>query len=60
LFPTSFITISKFFYKKKQHKPPSKKKKRGKNLSTMRNRMACHSISAALLKSVAEIGIQAS
>jgi hypothetical protein len=48
----------KVSYKKKQWRPPSKKKKRGKNLSTTRNRKACHSISTALLKSVAEIGTQ--
>jgi predicted transcriptional regulator len=45
------------YYKKKRHKPPSKKKKRGKNLSP-RNRKACHSVSTALLKSVADIGSQ--
>jgi hypothetical protein len=33
----------------------SKKKRRGKNLSR-RNRKACHSVSTALLQSVAEIG----
>jgi hypothetical protein len=44
-------------YKKKQWRPPSKKKKRGKILSP-RNRKACHSVSTALLKSVAEIGTQ--
>jgi hypothetical protein len=44
-------------YKNKQWRPPSKKKKRGKNLSP-RSRKACHSVSIALLKSVAEIGTQ--
>jgi hypothetical protein len=44
-------------YKKKEWRPPSKKKKRGKNLSPT-NRKACHSVSTALLKSVAEIGTQ--
>jgi hypothetical protein len=44
-------------YKKKQWRPPTKKKKGGKNLSP-RNRKACHSTSTALLKSVAEMGIQ--
>jgi hypothetical protein len=45
-------------YKKKQWRPPSKKKKKGgKNLSP-RNKKACHSTSAALLKSVAEIRTQ--
>jgi hypothetical protein len=39
------------------HKPPSRKKKRGKNLSP-RNRKACHSVSTALVKSVAEIGTE--
>jgi hypothetical protein len=42
-------------YKKKQWGPPSKKKKRGKNLGPA-NGKACHSVSTALLKSVAEIG----
>jgi hypothetical protein len=42
------------FYKKKQWRPPSKKKKRGKNLSP-RDRKACHSVSTALVKSVAKI-----
>jgi hypothetical protein len=43
-------------YKKKLWRPQSKKKKRaGKNLSP-RNRKAYHSISIALLQSVAEIG----
>jgi hypothetical protein len=51
------ITSTQMSYKKKQHKAPSKKKKRGKNLS-LRNRKACHSISTALLQSVAEIGTQ--
>jgi hypothetical protein len=46
-------TIMIISYKKKQRGPPSKKKKRGKNLSP-RNRKACHSVSTALLKSVAE------
>jgi hypothetical protein len=49
------ITPSKNSYKKKQWRPPSKEKKRGKNLSP-RNRKACHNVSTALLKSVAEIG----
>jgi hypothetical protein len=40
-----------------QWRPPSKTKKRGKKLSP-RNMKACHSISTALLKSVAEIGTQ--
>jgi hypothetical protein len=44
-------------YKKKQWRPPSKKKKRGENLSP-RNMKACHNVSTALLKSVAEIGTQ--
>jgi hypothetical protein len=45
-------------YKKKKHKPPSKiKKKRGKNLSPG-NKKACHSISTALMQSIAEIGAQ--
>jgi hypothetical protein len=35
----------------------AKKKKGGKNLSP-RNRKACHSVSTALLQSVAEIGTQ--
>jgi hypothetical protein len=39
------------------HQAKRKKEKRGKNLSP-RNRKACHSISTALLKSVAEIGTQ--
>jgi hypothetical protein len=43
------------FLTKKQWRPPSKKKKRGKNLSP-RNTKACHTVSTALLKSVAEIG----
>jgi hypothetical protein len=51
------IIIIKISYKKKQWRPPSKKKKRGKNL-TPRNRKACHRVSTALLKSVAEIGTQ--
>jgi hypothetical protein len=42
-------------YKKKQWRPPSKKKKRGKNPSP-RSMKVCHSVSTALLKSVAEIG----
>jgi hypothetical protein len=46
-----------YILQKQQHKPPSKKKKRGKNLSP-RNRKACHSISTALLQSIAEIGTQ--
>jgi hypothetical protein len=44
-------------YKKKQCRPPSKQKKRGKKLSP-RNRKACHRVSTALLKSIAEIGTQ--
>jgi hypothetical protein len=47
------ITIKS--YKKKQWRPPSKKKKRGKKLS-LRNTKACHSVSTAIEKSVAEIG----
>jgi hypothetical protein len=47
--------VVKVSYKKNQWRPPSKKKKRGKNLSP-RNMKACHNISTALLKSVAEIG----
>jgi hypothetical protein len=46
-----------FLQEKAQRRPPSKKKKRGKNLSP-RNTKACHRISTALLKSVAEIGTQ--
>jgi hypothetical protein len=42
-------------YKKRLWRPPSLKKKRGKNLSP-RNRKACHRVSTALLKGVAEIG----
>jgi hypothetical protein len=49
--------LLKLSYKKQQWRPPSKKKKRGKNLSP-RNKTACHSVSTALLKSVAEIGAQ--
>jgi hypothetical protein len=44
----------KISYKKKQWRPPSKKKKRRGKLSP-RNRKACHSVSTALLKNVAEI-----
>jgi hypothetical protein len=45
------------FLQKQQWRPPSKKKKRGTNLSP-RNRKACHGVSTALLKTVAEIGTQ--
>jgi hypothetical protein len=44
-------------YRKKQRRPPSKRKKRGKNLSPG-NRKACHSVSTALMQSVAEIKTQ--
>jgi hypothetical protein len=44
-------------YKIKQWRPPSKTKKRGKNLSP-KNTKACHSISIALLQSVAEVRTQ--
>jgi hypothetical protein len=47
--------ITQITYKKKQW--PGKKKKIGKNLNP-RNWKACHSVSTALLKSVAEIGTQ--
>jgi hypothetical protein len=47
----------RYSFKKKHWRPPSKKKKRGKILSP-RNRKACHSVSTALLQSVAEIGTQ--
>jgi hypothetical protein len=47
----------KNLYKKKQWRPLSKKKKRGKN-QRPRNRKACHSVSTALMKSVAGIGTQ--
>jgi hypothetical protein len=55
LFFGHIIAIKKKSYKKRQWRPPSKNKKRGENLSP---RKACHSIGAALLKSVAEIGTQ--
>jgi hypothetical protein len=59
--PSSAL-LSSISYKKKQRRPPhrqakSKTKKRGKNQSPG-NRKACHSVSTALLKSVAEIEIQ--
>jgi hypothetical protein len=42
---------------KRQWRPPSKKKKYGKNVSP-RNRKTCHSVSTALMQSVAKIGTQ--
>jgi hypothetical protein len=51
---STLVTLKKS-YKKKQWRPPSKKKKRGKNLSPG-NMKACHNVSTALLKYVAEIG----
>jgi hypothetical protein len=45
------------FLQEKEVETTSKKKKIGKKLSP-RNRKACHNISCALLKSVAEIGTQ--
>jgi hypothetical protein len=41
----------------KQRRPPSKEKNRGNNLSTG-NMRACHSMSNALMQSVAETGTQ--
>jgi hypothetical protein len=47
------IVENKYSYKKKHRRPLSKKKEGGQNLSPMRNRKACHSISTAhWLKSV--------
>jgi hypothetical protein len=51
------LNVEKSSYKKKQWRLPSKKKKRGENLNP-RNMKACHSVSIALLHSVAEIGTQ--
>jgi hypothetical protein len=39
-------------YKKKQWRPPSKKKNKGKKLSP-RKRNACHTVSTALMQSIA-------
>jgi hypothetical protein len=50
------IFIYQILTRKKQWKP-SKNKERDKNLSS-RNRNACHSVSTALLQSVAKIGTQ--
>jgi hypothetical protein len=46
------IITGNLLTRKKQWRPPSKEKNRGNNLSA-RNRKACHSISIALLQSVA-------
>jgi hypothetical protein len=54
------VERNQMVYKTKKWKPPSKKEKGGKNPTgqSPRRRKACHSISTALLKSVAEIRTQ--
>jgi hypothetical protein len=52
------ILIIKNYYKKKAVEATKQKEEKRKKPKSPRNRKACHSISTALLKSLAEIGTQ--